>query len=349
MWMLLLLRILAGMAGGTMLWIGAFLYEDEHRRIQHYLEDIWFRIRESHERSIGWHQVLIRASAFLSTLLLTATFRKLPYSRDSYWLAYLLVAGTLFGLLTIETVVLHLTHPEPLAFYCIVDIAINALATSFFVACMLDVRRGKMPEWQSVVACYFMTPLAFFVMLDDKLEFAAQNITEWITIVELFCAVLIIDALFSLCAGLSLVLLSNTLRFLSYCSVSSSPAGVALWAFGLAAAAFVISFVPLILIYTIPESDELYFEVVAFAGLFGMLTVACSLVCGGMAILFDAIVAGLLIHKLLWLILERPLYFLQGLGIARRKWFFVSAGSVLTCMAFPESGDVIRAIVSLFL
>jgi hypothetical protein len=40
----ILLRILAGMAGALLLYVAFFLYEDEEKRIQNRLEQIWKRI-----------------------------------------------------------------------------------------------------------------------------------------------------------------------------------------------------------------------------------------------------------------------------------------------------------------
>ena len=66
---------------------------------------------------------------------------------------------------------------------------------------------------------------------------------------------------------------------------------------------------------------------------------------GVVAFVFVVLAAVMLAHRLLWPLLDRPLYALQGIGIARRRWLFGAVGLTLLGWGGWRLPDALKEIV----
>jgi hypothetical protein len=124
----ILLRILAGIAGALLLYVAIFLYEDEEARLQNRLEEIWQRINEVQSRAFSREAAFLygvtRATRAildrlmgpellsLQSIAVSAAFSVASFSL--YWLSLITRSKIMFG----EPFIL----PSQLALYCCVPL-----------------------------------------------------------------------------------------------------------------------------------------------------------------------------------------------------------------------------------
>lgn len=70
------MRLLIGLSGCVLLYAGAFLYENEERQVQSVLETWWIRVNDASHRALSWHVSLMKAAANLATTCLDRLFGK---------------------------------------------------------------------------------------------------------------------------------------------------------------------------------------------------------------------------------------------------------------------------------
>jgi hypothetical protein len=79
----------------------------------------------------------------------------------------------------------------------------------------------------------------------------------------------------------------------------------------------------------------------------GMITVLLmsNMIDGVVASVFVVLAAVMLTHRLLWPLIDRLLYALQGIGIARRRWLFGAVGVTLLGWGGWRLPDALKELV----
>lgn len=319
-WIYVVVRVLAGLAGLTLVYAATFLYEDEQGRLQNRLEQWWVEINDKQKTATSHYALFMREVAKVATGLFDRLFGpklfslhalrvSAAFSMGSYllWINFdsmrthglsiplLLLAAGFFWYgsqqLTIRRPFRFLTH----------FIAIPLLAILFFGFYINFGNAGL-----AATAASFVCDIGFIVITRQTLRWCSQ--------MERFVSVLFVILINCLFAMFLVVAPAALYYRDSGIKINPPPEWFA-------------------------RSDWILAGV-SFAGMNAVDALTASV------FVILALVGAA--HRVLWPVLGRALYALQGVGIARRRSLMATLGIALLTHAGLDLPDRLKKIIEMF-
>jgi hypothetical protein len=316
---LTVLRILACAFGVILIYAALFLYEDEQNQIQSTLEDWWITIDEHSRKAVSTHELFTRKVATLASTVFDKLFGtslispKFLGASASYPIAsFLFVQATYFVFYADD---LQISVPPSTYLVTFAFVVFFVVLGSFHIR--INTPSG-LKTWYLIV---FMCDFGLITVIMIASGFSQHFIARMIGYVMLGLMIGIAsDALF-------ILLTRRILRWTLSASFVRS-IGVII---GNTIFAFVLIVFPFLLSRWLPPwqsgySSNMFMDILSAALIvdsFSNLPIAFS---GGVFVL---LALGMLLHKTFWPILNRPIYALQSLGIARRSKLLGTIGLIL--------------------
>jgi len=313
-------RVLGLISGLVFIYIAIFLYEDEEGKIQNVLENMWLKIEERRTAAISRHTGFIRIASGLIENVFDRVLGRTPVSSQSVGVSACLSIASIY--------LLVLVAPGIFPFGYILN---HRTRMFFLVSLFLYLVLAVLPTWihrRSLIAVWFWAVLLSAV--------AKAPIAYWIAglpIVDVFSPKLLMrNVLFSLGISVGIVcdllFLAFSRRILRWNSGPLSFSILCLVALLNCLFAFVVLVAPAwshIGLEEFRERGGYWF----FLGRVTWYALTSNLFIAMIAIVFVTLSVTVVLHRALWPVLQRPIYALQRLGIAKRSKLLGSVGVVL--------------------
>jgi hypothetical protein len=329
-WVQALFRTGAGLAGALLVYAAIFLYEDEQGKIQNRLEDWWVRVSDAEKTATSRYAVFMREVAKAATGLFDRLFGPKLVSWRALRASAAYSTGSFVLFMVFDTI-----RTEGLREFDIRWLLLpSVLAGGFY--------------WYGSHRLTIRQPFRFLIHLLMILIFVVFFFGFFINygnagLVAVFGSFLC-----------DIGFIAATRQTLRWCSQMERLIAVVLVILINCAIAFAFVVGPAGLYYHDnaktpilhnPMSEELqranwFVAGVSFAGLNAVDALAASV------FVVLAIVAG--VHRVLWPVLGRGLYALQGIGIARRRSLMATVGVALLTHAGVDLPAQFKKIVELF-
>lgn len=328
MWELLILtsRLLGLIAGLVLIYVAIFLYEDEAGKIQNVLENMWLKIEERRSVAMSRQLAFVRISSGLAENAFDRVLGRKPISKRSIGVSASLSIASIY--------LLVLVAPGIFPFgYVLNDRTRMFFLISLFVYLILAV----LPTWihrHSVITAWFWA-----VLLSAVVKAPIAYRVAGLPLSEVFSTKLLSrNVLFTLGISVGIVcdllFLAFSRRMLRWNSGALSFSILCLAALLNFVFAFVILFAPAWSHIGLEASRErggswfLLGRVIWYA-------VTSNLFIAIVALGFFTLGLTVVLHRALWPVLERPIYALQRLGIAKRSKLL---GSLGVALVFASTG-----------
>lgn len=350
MWnsILISLRILSLLSGLLLLYAAFFLYEDEQGNIQNRLEDSWIKLSDLSRSALSHHTAFIRmvarstahildrifgqklfsarfigVSICLSFISIFSTALWYPYGFAYHYVPLLLLIATYLALAIISSFISNqwlikfwLAFVIALTPFTIITLHIFPLTPegsydTTHIQFDLELATFLLPA--------YLTAIAIAVICDMLFVALTRWILQWVS--ELNSSFKIIATLFlnsCLVVSFLIVPLYYQDAFARYAIGQYPQAEVGFWS-GWFGPGFGMN---------LPELYDLAF----FSNFYTSL----------IATLFIVLIIIMLLHKLLWPIIERPVYALQEIGVARRKKVLAALGIVLIAIWLGRTSEFLK-------
>lgn len=317
---------------GVLLIYASLSYETEDGKIQNLLELWWIKVDDLKKQALSWHLAFIKALASVVTSIFDRLFGGRIYSIESLGVSICYSDVCLAGL---SLLVSKLSPNIPLGPPGIISmVAFGVIYGSLPIL----LRKWKLKVWK-------ITPIhVWFIALVVKQGWGLWSILFYtlylgvtrpdlrsgaLAILVLASAFIVAQSLFWLFVGL----MRLTVRTISR---SDSPMKIVGW--------LSVNLVPLLLFslltylaFEMPDAFghvgigiSLTILVVVF---FGVIFNVAFILSG---VLFVCLALTMLLHRLFWPAIDRPLYRLQALGISKRPKVFATIGVILIGLAFGK-------------
>jgi hypothetical protein len=311
---------------GVLLIYATLSYEDEDGKIQNLLEDWWVKVDDLKKRALAWHIAFIKTLASVVTGVFDRSFGKRILSVESLGVSicYLYV---LVGILSLFWISLATTPPVRLIAFGLLYARIPIL-----------LRRVKRRVWKlTPTHLWFITLIAiqgwgnwgtFFssFYLLSFVEHRGKAIPAIGVTVTIFLA----EVFFWITLGLMRYSVRTIVKS------ESALAIVGLLAVNLGPLFFFITQRPLE--FTMPVlAGEMGIYIVLLTVLFLVLIVPISFAFVVVGTFFVVLAITMLLHRLFWPAIDRPLYKLQALGISKRPKVFATIGLLLVGIGFGKA------------
>jgi len=354
-WITYSFRFIALLSGLVCIYTALFLYEDEHGKIQVVLEDMWLRIVEQHHIALARHTVFMREVANLTNSLfdrllgrdllsLQSAGVSICYSMASIGLGHLLFV--LFG----ESLgmryegALPISYGTPRTIYFLLVAVFIGTFLMLGTLPMFTERRLWLAVWTSLLS---MFGFVWFIGL----------IYSFLTFNYGFASLPRLTLFYAEFTAMSVGVGAGILFDIGYIALtrwalrwqvqSKSFVKITLIVLVNCLLAFTLIIAPVLL-------SEKIFQVLSgyhIVGILysGILFVAASNIITSLGtVLFIVLALLMLVHRICWPLLERPIFALQGLGIARRKKLFGTSGIVLIGISLGHTPEVLRVVDKFF-
>jgi hypothetical protein len=327
--MIVLTKIVAAALGAVALWIAVFCFEDEEGRIQNVLEEWWVRLSRSKRAALSGELVFVQGIAKLSSTFFDRLFGPRIVSCRAIGVSvYLSLASLVIGWAIYEA-----DWEESLAGPMIV---IGLALLCLFLALLPAL--CSIPAWGRKLWFVFVFASAIFlwgsiVLADDTFDDPTSfdfvgwlrllGVSSFLALTSLGC-----DVGFILLTRRALQLVSGTKKTFT---VVASLGLTYVIAFSLVA-------VPWYRLIARPERHLTYYGsgsswfYMSWQDVATVLTYS-NLLDGLVVSVFIVIGAVMLTHRVVWPLLERPVYALGRLGIARRRKFLGASAVLLLSFA----------------
>jgi len=339
-------RLLALILGSLLLYT-LFLYEDEQGKMQNHLEGLWLKIAYGHQQAVSVHVAFMQKVASLIDQGLSYLFGpriislrflgvSACYSIGSISLVIMFVEqeavcniSEISGLETRPFFVYAVLLSSAFTFFALgiiptiklfskmpkLLIRYISIGLAIFGACILSLIVRLLYSPSYIVLCFAVLPIALAISSDIVFTVITRKILRT-------CSSL--NSLFKL----SLLLITNIV--IAFTLVLFP----VFWGF---IAVVVDSF------FSSGDIEHLAHIVILIAG-------SGNLIIGLTSFAIVILALTLLIHRVLWPILERPMYLLQQVGITRRKKSVLIIGFALIGMsiqgtAMPILKEVLKALI----
>ncbi len=330
MWdaLIIIIRI-AALAVGVLLLYSLFLYEDQERaldkRIQNWLSDWWIRIDDAKESSLSAHAAFMREVARLTDAGFNRLFGNRIISFHSFGVSAWYALASLFLAISLEPFL----NPQPVTLELSAVIGISLAFVVFFIFLGTLPAFSPRPVWLITWGVLVTIGVAFLlvalvgVYFTDFTELDLQGqdpkIVFRVTAISFF-SMLIAVMVHVMTETLFIAITRRLLRW-----------GAGLVSFLRIASLVVLNLVLAFLLIKAPLllKDWAFEWRVAHGGeyslvdhsIFLILSVfaASNLLTALFSIVFIVLGGIMLLHKLFWPVLDRPVYALQKLGFIRRK------------------------------
>lgn len=332
--MLMLGKVVAGILGGIFLWVAVFCFEDEEGKIQNILEKWWIQLDQSKKAAVSTETAFVQGVARLSSQFFDRIFGpRIVSSRAITVSLFLSLASLIIGYAIYEGD----WEDSP---------GILAIVIVFGIACLVF---GLLQSrWQSlwwlkiklvVVAAFALLVWGSVVVNDSAFDKPTTfDASDWLRLFgfSLFLAIT------SLGCGVGFVLLTR--RTLELASKARKVSQVLFAIFLNYGAIFLLVAIPWYRFISRPQFLGISYEDGSrwFYVDWNDITVAITysnLLSGIIVSAFLAIGIVVLGHRLIWPLIERPVYTLGRLGIARRKNVLTTLAIFMLSFAFGRPLD----------
>jgi hypothetical protein len=308
---------------GFLLICTLFLYENEQGLIQSKLEDWWIRIDDIKAQALSRHVAFMKVLAGVLANLLDRIFGPKTISIQAigvsicYSLIWIGVGLMIMKRLNAKSIS---SDEVPQILF---GIGFGTLTAIFPTRIRRSTRRTLILIWFSLLCfilfvqfLYPMLLLAMFAFSQDKQEAVSIPVTAIVAVVLTIC-------LF----GSFVAVMRASVR-----AISNSRSAVKIIALSLINALPLLTFYGLfrLVLFTVEYSEGKYTELISIIVLFAVLcAVLFNSVFALSAVAFICLALLMLLYRIFWPVLSRPIYKLQALGIARRNNVLAVLGVVL--------------------
>jgi hypothetical protein len=338
----IVLRIIGGCAGILLIY-ASFSYEREDGRIQSLLEEWWIRIDDFRHQAISFHVAFMKVIAAVLTSFLDRLFGTRLVSFRSFGVSIC------YSLVCVGTTVIILSR-----LYATPDANPDAVSSMIWLIAF-GIGYGSIPalipkdawqlRWLPWIQVWFWVLVfqgvqSFFTPVSALVVYGLANsqLDPELRVGALFGLSFILSIVLSI--SLAMVLFAGfvgimrvTLRTISH---SQSPIKIT----GLT----LLNAAPIVMFYGLIKLIELSARYEGSSArlllLFVFLVVGCvllfNLAFALAGVLFVCLASLMLLHRLFYPFIQRPLYFLQRLGVAKRPRVFAVIGAVLLGVAFGK-------------
>jgi hypothetical protein len=300
----------------------AFVREDEERHIQNLLETWWIRLMYTRDRALSKAATFMTAIAKLADRTFDVFLGRRLWSLQSVGVSLFFSSASFCMGTLVTSYFVHRAIPPDSRFhlfiYSVVLIAVAVLPSL--------VGRLAFLIWGVFIAIYVAPVVIFLIYAVHKLWGSAS--------------------LFRLIATLVLLLIGGMVSNVAYIALTRwmiRRAMVMTRVIEIIAILAVDCALALLLLYAPIEVGSFLMSHLNLEVGFGVILVF-MLNCGDIAAcaVFFIIMIGMLLHRLVWPVLERPLYASQRYGLVRKKVTLWTVGSVL--IFGPPGFAVVKAI-----
>ncbi len=327
-WVHILLRILSGLAGLLAIYAAAFLYEDEQGKLQNRLEQWWIAISDKQKTAASRYAIFMQEVARVANELFDKLFGPKLFSWHALKVSAVFSIGSYLLFMTFDTM-----RTEGLSRSTIKSLLVQPLfAAGLF---WYGSHQLKMRKFFRFLIHLFVALLVFTIFFGFFINYGNAGLAA-------------IAASF-LCDFAFIAMTRQTLR---WCSQMERVLPVMLVILLNCFIAVVFLVGPTALYYADtsstlmnPRPEQLQREnwSVAAAAFAGMNTVD-----GLASSVFVLLALVAIAHRILWPVLARALYALQGIGIARRRTTMGAVGIILLTHAGLNLPEQIKKIVEVF-
>jgi hypothetical protein len=349
--MLVIGKVVAGLFGSALLWIAFFCFEDEEGKMQNVLEKWWISIDESRKTALSIQVVFIQRVAKQAADAFDWLFGPLIVSSRALCVSLCLSLASL----AVGIAIYEADWDESLAGSLVVIVAaLFCLALASFPAVRF---RRRNTRWNTPW-CVFVVALGLYfwgcAILGERGTFIVpQSASEgmdtfsygqWVRLCALSSFLLLTslgcDVGFILLTRRALQLISNATSIVRIVAILIMTYGIGALFVGIPWYRFIFRAYYHSSFY--PEGSDWLF--VRWNDIATVLTYS-NLLDGVVVSVFLAIGLVTLGHRLLWPIIERPLYALASLGIVRRRKLLSSVGVLMLSVAFGKPMDWLSKII----
>jgi hypothetical protein len=338
-------RIVEGWLGLLFVYFRVFLYEDEDGRMQNKLEVWWIQISDQQNAAISRNVVFVRVVASLATKVFDRLFGNkilsaraiggsVCFSLASWFLAEIFNFLLMRTFLYVSWSVLLGRHP-PLRWVfpiCILGFAI------FLCLGLLPLRLESLRAanvWLVVVLILSpLGPLYFYYASRSGWEEEIPYLTIFSLLFALLFVSFLCDIFF---VALTRVMLRKVTSKSSFMVMSGLILLNCLMALLLVVIPYLIGYRHA----TRTASSYSLYSVFSFLALFNLFDALVSLV-------FVSLALVTILHLLFWPAINRSLYALAGLGIARRRKLMGILGVSLLALSTGMSLELLKSVLELF-
>ncbi|MGH9967800.1 MAG: hypothetical protein ACREBG_08170 [Pyrinomonadaceae bacterium] len=324
---------------GVLLFYASLSYETEGGKIQNLLEEWWIKVDDFKKQAISKHIAFIKALASLVTNIFDRVFGTRIYSVESLGIS-ICYSDVCLGLLSILLSKLSPTTPfrvsditSLIAFgilYGSLPILLRKIGRKFirmaaiYVWCIALIIKGGWGTWSILFyAAYWW--------------FTRPDLRDGSTVILVFAFAFVgAQILFWIFIGL----MRSTVRTISQSAVPMKIIGLLL-----------INLAPILffaaVVYAAWKMPDVFGDIAIGFSLslfvFALFGVVLNFSFILSSLLFVVLALTMLSHRLFWPAIDRPLYKLQALGIAKRPRIFAALGLVL--IGFGWKAEWLKAIV----
>jgi hypothetical protein len=327
------LRFFAMVSSFLFIYIAVFLYEDEQGKVQSILEDWWIKIEDVKRGALSRHTIFMSGVAQIADSVLNRIFGKKLFSLQSLSVSACLSIASL-GLAEIY---LELRADDKVNQLHVRWFALWFLC--FLLVSLIPFLRPRLSALILLVAIlsgYLYYELAY--EFNPESEFLPDQTTHYVS----YCLGMIIgvvsDVLFIAVTRKLLrrmYKLDNLLNIVGLLLVNCFLAYVLVGGMWHLANVFTRA------ILTSGLDHMWYYyaqDTLSFAALFNVITVA-------VASIFIFLILLMLLHRIFWPLLNRPIYALAGLGIVRRRKLFGAIGLLLLGLSIGYTPSSLKEII----
>jgi hypothetical protein len=331
---MIFLRILAIIIGALLIYASIFLYEDEDGKIQNLLEDWWVKISDAKKFALSKHTAFMRVIADLMTLGFNRFFGESFFSLQSVGVS----ACYAMALLNLTIFIIPLIYSKQS----------NDATYDFLSGFLLSLSLGTIPVfikssfWMKswFILFVFITFNNFIIpMLDIVLLARSKRHDD--------AALIVMIITISIVLGVTLFTLFIAIIRKSFQKVSGATSSIKI------SIIYLLNCMPFFVLYGLfkltlfvlpslklsPETNRviMFGDFNSSMASFLLLLTICVWFINGVFVITATIFVGLsvlmILHNLFWPALDRPIYSLQKLGIAKRSKLLGTLGALLIMTA----------------
>jgi hypothetical protein len=331
-------RLAAALCGASALYAAFFLYEDAKGNVQNRLEDWWIQLEESRTVAFSAQATFMQRVARTGTHFLDELFgeRLLSVRAAGVSVCCSIVSMVIFDLIMggtskpsggrLSPLNMH-RDPHALVWPYIICFGIMAA----YVALLFLLRRStnRLALWLALIVTFILAPLPW-------LNATLTNEDTLIEVSEFIYPLILISIAFDL------GFIVATRVALRWCSDSMKVWKIA----GIISLNLAIALLLFLGPYSLRPYAVVTFEDVRIA-VYGTIA-SMNIIDALIAVIFLLIMTGVLVHRLLWPLINRTVYALQALGIARRSLLLGSCGSALLIYAIWGNTEALSKIFVAF-
>lgn len=343
------LKLVAGLLALPLLYVAIFLYKDEREGVQNYLDQSWKALRKRQGIAISSHVAFMQTVADMTSGLFSRIFGERYFSLRAFAVSICLSMLSLLVSLVVQ-VLYESVAPEDFPEKMLVVGILVIVIVPFVICLVLSIRFPRLSQKKTWLFLVFCAALIVTVeILRDE-----ADLTAW------YVATLLVGS-----AGILIVSFTCDIAFMAITRQAVR------WASGLNSFPKIVGIIILNLLMTSAllayplwwSSQQLAYD--SGANKLATLTGAYDPVAGLGEIVnvlscsnfVDALAASIfiifgvlmLLHRVFWPLLARPVYALADLGVIGHRKLFGTVGLVLMGYATGKPMEIVTKLLDAFL